>query len=108
MPDKLDASCLHCEKRIVDAEPIDVIWFDHTRKVFVQAYLAYEAKPYTQALESKAALIDGFESAIGMELLATVDWLLIREGVSPTVPTLRDGLRRGGSAQTRPHARSPV
>ena len=28
-----------------------------------------------------------------MELLATVDWLLAREGIAPTVPALREGLR---------------
>ena len=31
---------------------------------------------------------------IGMELLATVDWLLAREGVAPTVPAVREGLLR--------------
>jgi len=51
------------------------------------------------ALEATASLIDGFESPFGMELLATVDWLLAREGVAPTVPALREGLRqwRGGA-----------
>lgn len=89
----LDGSYLHCEKRISDADPVDVIWFDDDRKSFVQTYLRSEAKAYTQALESTAALIDGFESPFGMELLATVDWLLSREGVAPNVPSLRDGLR---------------
>jgi O-acetyl-ADP-ribose deacetylase (regulator of RNase III) len=95
----LDGSYLHSEKRISDADPLDVIWFDDERKAFVQTYLKSEAKAYTQALESTAALIDGFESPFGMELLATVDWLLTREGVAPTVSALREGLRhwRGGS-----------
>lgn len=94
----LDGSYLHSEKRISDADPLDVIWFDDERKAFVQTYLKSEARAYTQALESTAALIDGFESPFGMELLATVDWLLAREGVAPTVPALREGLRhwRGG------------
>lgn len=94
----LDGSYLHSEKRISDADPLDVIWFDDERKAVVQTYLKSEAKAYTQALESTAALIDGFESPFGMELLATVDWLLAREGVAPTVPALREGLRhwRGG------------
>lgn len=94
----LDGSYLHSEKRISDADPLDVIWFDDERKAFVQTYLKSEAKAYTQALESSAALIDGFESPFGMELLATVDWLLAREGVAPNVPALREGLRhwRGG------------
>ncbi|NMG32129.1 type II toxin-antitoxin system antitoxin DNA ADP-ribosyl glycohydrolase DarG [Aromatoleum evansii] len=94
----LDGSYLHCEKRISDADPLDVIWFDDERKAFVQAYLKSEARDYTHALEATAALIDGFESPFGMELLATVDWLVTREGVAPTVPALREGLRhwRGG------------
>ena len=94
----LDGSYLHSEKRISDASPLDVIWFDDGRRVFVQTYLKCEAKAYMQALESTTALIDGFESPFGLELLATVDWLLAREGVAPTVPDLRQGLRlwRGG------------
>ncbi|KER66366.1 Appr-1-p processing protein [Burkholderia cepacia] len=94
----LDGSYLHSEKRIGDANPLDVIWFDDGRKVFVQTYLKSEAKAYTQALEFTAALIDGFESPFGLELLATVDWLLAREGVAPNVRAVREGLRhwRGG------------
>jgi len=90
----LDGSYLHSEKRISDTNALDVIWFDDKRKAIVQAYLKSEASAYTQALEFTAALIDGFESPFGMELLATVDWLLIREGVAPDVPALREGLRR--------------
>lgn len=90
----LDGSYLHCDKRISDADPLDVIWFDDERKVFLQLYLKNEAKPYLEALEHTAALIDGFESPFGMELLATVDWLLVKENVAPTVPAVREGLRR--------------
>jgi len=95
----LDGSYLHCDKRIGDADPLDVIWFDDERRDYLQAYLmGAEAKRYTEALETTAALIDGFESPFGMELLATVDWLLVREDVAPNVPALREGLRhwRGG------------
>ncbi len=79
----LDGSYLHCHKRIGDADPLDVIWFDDGRKAFVQTYLKSEAKEYVPALEATADLIDGFESPYGMELLATVDWLLAKEGVAP-------------------------
>lgn len=94
----LDGNYLHCDKRISDADPLDVIWFDDGRKTFVQTYLKSEAKEYAPALEATASLIDGFESPFGMELLATVDWLLAKEGVAPTVPAMREGLRhwRGG------------
>jgi O-acetyl-ADP-ribose deacetylase (regulator of RNase III) len=105
--DSLDGSYLHSEKRISDANPFDVIWFDDERKAFVQAYLKNEAKPYAQALEYTAALIDGFESPFGMELLATVDWLLARENIAPDVEAVREGLRhwRGGAGAAARKAR---
>lgn len=90
----LDGSYLRSEKRISDAGPLDRIWFDASRKDFVQAYLKSEGKPYLEALEATTALSDGFESPFGMELLATVAWLLVQEQVEPTVPALREGLRR--------------
>jgi len=95
----LDGSYLHCDKRISDAGITDVIWFDQDRKAFLQTYLKTEAKEYSQALERTAELIDGFESPFGMELLATVDWLLIRERIAPTVPAVRKALMNwdGGS-----------
>jgi O-acetyl-ADP-ribose deacetylase (regulator of RNase III) len=99
----LDGSYLHCDKRISDAGPLDVIWFDDEHKALVQAYIKTEAKPYEQALEYTAALIDGFESPFGMELLATVDWLLSKEGVQPTVQAVREGLQRwpAGAAERK-------
>jgi len=100
----LDGSYLHCDKRISDAGPLDVIWFDDKHKAFVQAYIKTEAKPYEQALEYTALLIDGFESPFGMELLSTVDWLLSKEGVQPTVQAVREGLQRWpaeGSAERK-------
>jgi len=90
----LDGSYLHCDKRISDADPLDVIWFDDERKTLVQTYIKTEAKAYEPALEYTAKLIDGFESPFGMELLATVDWLLSKEGVQPTVQAVREGLQR--------------
>lgn len=90
----LDGSYLHCDKRIGDAGPYDVIWFDDDRKTFVQTYLKSAAQEYIPALEATTAMIDGFESPFGMELLATVDWLLTKEGAAPTVTAVRDSLRR--------------
>jgi O-acetyl-ADP-ribose deacetylase (regulator of RNase III) len=90
--DGLDGSYLRSDKRIADADPFDVIWFADERKDMVKAFLRSEAKAYADALEETAALIDGFESPFGMELLSTVDWLLTHEGVTPTVPAVRKGL----------------
>lgn len=94
----LDGSYLHCDKRISDADKLDVIWFDDARRDVLQAYLRSEAKAWLPALEATARLIDGFESPFGMELLASVDWLLSREGVAPTVEAVRDGLKRWPAA----------
>jgi O-acetyl-ADP-ribose deacetylase (regulator of RNase III) len=90
----LDGSYLHCDKRISDADKLDVIWFDDGHKDVLRAYLKSEAKVHLPALEATAQLIDGFESPFGMELLSTVDWLLSREGVQPNVESVRHGLQR--------------
>lgn len=90
--DSLDGSYLHADKRIADAGRLDVIAFDEGRKELVQGYLKSEAKHVAPALELASQVIDGFESPLGMELLASVDWLLSREGVQPEVPALLTGL----------------
>lgn len=90
----LDGSYLHCDKRIADASPFDVIWFDDSRKERVALYLkSQEARRFEEALERTSALIDGFESPLGMELLATVDWLIHRHGINPRVSDVLEGLR---------------
>ena len=100
----LDGSYLHCARRLSDAGPLDLIWFDASRRAAVEAYLeGPEGRPYVPALEQTAELIDGFESPLGMELLATVDWLLREEGVEPDAEALRRALGRwpGGPAAAR-------
>ena len=94
----LDGSYLRCEKRLADAGPWDLIWFDDTRGDALDEYLRQEAGDYMGALDRAAAVIDGFESPFGLELLATVDWLLSREGVSPEPVAIRRALRdwKGG------------
>ena len=66
--DGLDGSYLRSNKRIADADPFDVIWFNEDRKGLVQAFLQSEAKAYSAALEETSSLIAGFESPFGMEL----------------------------------------
>jgi len=90
--DDLDGSYLHCERRLADARPTDTIWFDDGQRERVATYLATEAKPYLAGLEATSDLIDGFESPLGLELLATVDWLLHRADVAPTVEAVRAAL----------------
>lgn len=99
--DALDGSYLHSDKRIADAGPFDLIRFDYARQKIVHGYLhARNTREYLPALNYTAQLIDGFESPLGMELLATVDWLLMREAVEPSVLAIRQAMRSwpGGPA----------
>jgi O-acetyl-ADP-ribose deacetylase (regulator of RNase III) len=92
--DNMDGSYLRSDKRISDSEPLDVIWFDDSKKEYLQAYLkGDEVKPYIKALQETSALIDGFESPFGMELLSTVDWLICKQNVAPTLDAIKQGIR---------------
>lgn len=90
----LDGSYLHCEKRLADASPLDIIWFDDDKKDKVSAFLTTpDAKIYRSALEETTKTIDGFESPLGMELLATVDWLLHHQLAEPSRQSIKAALR---------------
>jgi O-acetyl-ADP-ribose deacetylase (regulator of RNase III) len=90
----LDGSYLHCEKRLADAGPFDTIWFEEAKRDRVALYLkSSEASAYLPALEAADELIDGFQSPLGMEALATVDWLIFREGAEATLSGIRQGIR---------------
>ncbi len=92
--DALDGSYLHCDKRLADAGPTDLIWFNGDRRDILSEYLnSSEGKVYACVLEWASSTIDGFESPFGMELLATVDWLLEEDGVEPSVECIIDGLK---------------
>ena len=100
----LDGSYLHSERRLSDARPFDTIWFEESKKSRIEVYLkSDEAKQYLPALESMDQLIDGFQSPLGMEALATVDWLIYREGAPPTLDGIRNGIRNWPAGPT--HAR---
>ena len=100
----LDGSYLHCSKRLSDAGPLDIIWFelDQTSNL-IDFFASAQGKPYEEAMRRTTLLIGGFESPLGMELLATVDWLVVKEACSPTVDGIKAGLPKwpgggGGSA----------
>lgn len=89
----LDGSYLKSDKRIPDAEPLDVVCFDDSKKDIVNLFLKTEAKEYLPALEKATQIIDGFESPFGMELLSTVDWLIVNEGCDRSIIGIREGIR---------------
>jgi O-acetyl-ADP-ribose deacetylase (regulator of RNase III) len=101
----LDGSYLHCEKRVADASILDTIWFENAKKDVIATYLkTTDAKQFAGALDETTGLIDGFEYPLGMELLATVDWLLNHDNVEPTLAGIKTGLAKwlgGGEASQR-------
>ena len=97
----LDGSYLHCAKRLSDAGPMDTIWFDEQQRGRVTQFLEEgDGKSYRAAIDFTTQLIDGFESPLGMELLATVDWLIARERCSPTIEGIRSGLQAWPGGQS--------
>jgi hypothetical protein len=91
----LDGTYLHCDKRLGDAGPADTIWFDEQKRRFVGLFLQQEENQHLRSvLDITAETIDGFESPLGMELLATVDWIIVREHCEPSVQGIRAGLSK--------------
>ena len=91
--DKLDGSYLHCPMRLADAGPNEVLHVapDHLDKLV--AYLGTaDGSTFADAIEQTDALVDGFQSPLGMETLATVGWLLDHESAVPTVAGIRAAL----------------
>ena len=88
----LDGSYLKSDKRIPDSNPMDIIAFNDEKKHYVEAYLNSEAKPFLSALETASNIIDGFESPFGMELLATVDWLIEEGGCKSDLQSIKKGI----------------
>lgn len=90
----LDGTYLHCDKRLSDAGPSDTIWFDGEHRRHLDLYLFQDASaPLREVLDLTARRIDGCESPLGMELLASVDWLIAKEHREPTIEGIRSGLR---------------
>jgi O-acetyl-ADP-ribose deacetylase (regulator of RNase III) len=89
----LDGSYLHCDKRLADASPLDVIRFAPTHEEKLRRYYAgSEFGPYRDIVNEADNFIDGFQSPLGMEALATVGWLIEREGATPTLDGIRQGI----------------
>ena len=102
----LDGSYLHSAKRLSDAGPFDLIWFDDSRRAKVDEFLHSEkARTYLPPLEATTKLIDGYESPLGMELLSTVDWLIHQGGYPDDLQSIREGIAKWpggkGSAQRK-------
>lgn len=86
----LDGSYLHSEKRLADAAPFDCIWFDDSRRNVIDAYLmSQDNGEWIRVLDATDVLIDGFQSPLNMEALASVDWLHSQQNVDLTLESMR-------------------
>jgi hypothetical protein len=84
-----------------DAGPLDPIAFNDEKADAIRDYLSTgQARAFAPALEGTATLIDGFESPLGMELLATVDWLLTEEKCSSDLASIKLGLESWPGGKT--------
>lgn len=101
--DALDGSFIHCEARLSEAGPFEPVRFEDSQREAVSAYLRSSGLQYLPALEATTSLVDGFESPLGMELLATVDWLLFEAECQPNVAALESAIAAwpGGPAAAR-------
>jgi O-acetyl-ADP-ribose deacetylase (regulator of RNase III) len=91
----LDGAYLHAQRRLADSGPYECIWFEPSRREQLTAYLhSAEACEYLPALEQASAVIEGFESPLGMELLATVDWVIFERKTEPSVTAIKRELAR--------------
>lgn len=92
--DSLDGSYLRCNKRLADADPLDLIWFNEAKYDFLKVYLnSSEGRQFAGVIEWASAIIDGFESPLGMELLATIDWMVQNDHIDPSVEGVMGGLK---------------
>ena len=97
---ELDGSYLRSEVRLADAKPTDIIVFNDAKKDFVNAYLNSESREYLGVLDVVTKIIDGYESPLGMELLATVDWLMAKGQAQPTGWSVRNALAHWTGGKT--------
>ena len=95
----MDGSYLKSDKRIPDASPLDVVYFEDSKREALALYLNNEAKAYLPVLEKASKIIDGFESPFGMELLSSVDWLITKEGCEPTISGIKEGIQNWSAGE---------
>ena len=90
----LDGSYLACDKRLSDASPFDSIRFMDSETTKLELYLKTEAKEYQDAFGHLLTFIDGFQSPLGMEALATVDWLITKQRCDANLAAIKEGIAR--------------
>ncbi len=84
---KLENGYISSEKPILDSKPLDIIRFNTDTSAEVKEFVDSECTPAErERLAQLTRLMEGFESPFGLELLATVDWVLTRKGGRELAP----------------------
>ncbi len=92
--DALDGSFLQCEKRLADAAPSDTIHVAPTHTDRLRDFFrGAEKAGWKDAVDQAEDFIDGFQSPLGMEALATRGWLIEQEAVEPERDAIKVGIR---------------
>lgn len=89
----LDGSYLHIEEEQVSTNSFVYHLKLNTNQVSnIKNYLESDHIEYALTLDKVAKVIKGFESPYGMELIATVDWLINKKNVSPNIDDIKKSL----------------
>lgn len=77
----LENSFLITDKPIMDSKPYDTIYLNKARLKDIKAFIEKNCTDKEIArIETVEQIINGFESPFGLELLATVDWIISNNG----------------------------
>ncbi|BCB97069.1 ADP-ribose-binding domain-containing protein [Dissulfurispira thermophila] len=93
----LRGSYLLTEKPILDSRPYDNIYLNNEKLAEIKDFIdKYCSDTEIQRIEIISKIIEGFESPFGLELLATVDWILFndRENKIQTIEDFQKAILR--------------
>jgi O-acetyl-ADP-ribose deacetylase (regulator of RNase III) len=75
-----------------DADPTDVVYTVPTAVCEVDEYMEGPGQPFKPVLDKVFHLVNGFESPLGLELLASLDWLLRETEFDPAATSPRSAI----------------
>jgi hypothetical protein len=74
---ELEKGYIISERSILDSKPLDIIFLENSITEQITQYVLHECSAEEKSRLNKIfVLMSGFESPFGLELLATVDWIM--------------------------------
>ncbi len=74
---ELEKGYLKTEKSVLDSKPLDLVFLNIIQTATIAEYVEQECTPEEKKrLETLFALMSGYETPFGLELLSTVDWII--------------------------------